>query len=240
MEFYSFLITRTNVRLGDHDLSLSKNCAGRHCGNPMRVNEIDEVIAHESFDPRAVNRKHDIGLVRLRNSVQYSSKNVARSFESSTHSPRFQVSFDRFVFHPRPTQTCSQASPLTSSASVELWNQRWAQSSRSCDCQFSATHSVGKDSPRKTSTSPTTRFARAASFPAMLATEVSERNWNWDWKLIELNFFSDSGGPLMRFKDSWIVEGIVSFGYLCGLQGWPAVYTKVSSYTEWIDKHIKP
>lgn len=51
---------------------------------------------------------------------------------------------------------------------------------------------------------------------------------------------SDSGGPLMRFKDNWIVEGIVSFGYLCGLEDWPAIYTRVSSYSEWIDKHIKP
>lgn len=44
----------------------------------------------------------------------------------------------------------------------------------------------------------------------------------------------------MRFRDNWIAEGIVSFGYLCGLEGWPAIYTKVSAYTEWIDKHIKP
>lgn len=53
-------------------------------------------------------------------------------------------------------------------------------------------------------------------------------------------FGLDSGGPLMRFKNNWIVEGIVSFGYLCGLQDWPAIYTKVSSYTEWIDNHVKP
>lgn len=54
------------------------------------------------------------------------------------------------------------------------------------------------------------------------------------------SFLLDSGGPLMRFRDNWIAEGIVSFGYLCGLDGWPAIYTKVSSYTEWIDKHIRP
>lgn len=64
-----------NVRLGDHDLSLSKNCAARHCGNPMRVNEIDEIIPHESFTPRAINRKHDIGLIRLKAIVQFSSEN---------------------------------------------------------------------------------------------------------------------------------------------------------------------
>lgn len=44
----------------------------------------------------------------------------------------------------------------------------------------------------------------------------------------------------MRFKGNWIAEGVVSFGYLCGLQDWPAIYTKVSAYTEWIEKHIRP
>lgn len=72
-----YCIFSVNVRLGDHDLSLHKNCAGRHCGNPMRVNEIDEVIPHESFSPRAINRRHDIGLIRLKASVQFSSEKTS-------------------------------------------------------------------------------------------------------------------------------------------------------------------
>lgn len=70
-----------NVRLGDYDLSLSKSCAGRHCGNPMRINEIDEIIPHESFNHRAVNRMHDIGLVRLKRAVQYTSKYLRKNVE---------------------------------------------------------------------------------------------------------------------------------------------------------------
>ncbi|XP_012160525.1 serine protease 7 [Ceratitis capitata] len=45
----------------------------------------------------------------------------------------------------------------------------------------------------------------------------------------------DSGGPLMRFRnDAWVLEGIVSFGYKCGLGGWPAVHTRVANYDAWI------
>ncbi|XP_017058134.2 uncharacterized protein LOC108099270 [Drosophila ficusphila] len=45
----------------------------------------------------------------------------------------------------------------------------------------------------------------------------------------------DSGGPLMRFRgDSWVLEGIVSFGYKCGLKDWPGVYTNVAAYDIWI------
>lgn len=42
----------------------------------MRINEIDEIIPHESFNHRAINRRHDIGLVRLKRAVQYSSEFV--------------------------------------------------------------------------------------------------------------------------------------------------------------------
>lgn len=49
----------------------------------------------------------------------------------------------------------------------------------------------------------------------------------------------DSGGPLMTQRLYWTVEGIVSFGYQCGLEGWPGVYTRVSSYVDWIKSVIR-
>ncbi|XP_037942638.1 serine protease 7-like [Teleopsis dalmanni] len=50
----------------------------------------------------------------------------------------------------------------------------------------------------------------------------------------------DSGGPLMRFQSgAWVLEGIVSFGFKCGLKNWPAVYTRVISYADWIRKSMR-
>ncbi|XP_048517101.1 uncharacterized protein LOC109533176 [Dendroctonus ponderosae] len=53
----------------------------------------------------------------------------------------------------------------------------------------------------------------------------------------------DSGGPLMRtlFQDSsrWMIEGVVSFGYICGTRGYPGVYTKVAKYVPWIHRTVK-
>lgn len=53
----------------------------------------------------------------------------------------------------------------------------------------------------------------------------------------------DSGGPLMdTFKDDsgqWYIKGIVSFGAKCGLEGWPGVYTRVSSYLPWIRQNVR-
>lgn len=51
----------------------------------------------------------------------------------------------------------------------------------------------------------------------------------------------DSGGPLMRsLNNYWLVEGIVSFGRGCGLEGWPAIYTRVASFDDWIRETIQP
>ncbi|XP_054725162.1 serine protease 7 [Anastrepha obliqua] len=52
----------------------------------------------------------------------------------------------------------------------------------------------------------------------------------------------DSGGPLMRQSDRnrWYLEGVVSFGNRCGLEGWPAVYTRVADYVDWIEQTLRP
>ncbi|XP_031330925.1 phenoloxidase-activating factor 3-like [Photinus pyralis] len=48
----------------------------------------------------------------------------------------------------------------------------------------------------------------------------------------------DSGGPLMlSVKNQWDGVGLVSFGYPCGTD-YPAVYTKVSGYLDWIKQTI--
>ncbi|KAM7364429.1 serine protease 7-like [Cochliomyia hominivorax] len=50
----------------------------------------------------------------------------------------------------------------------------------------------------------------------------------------------DSGGGLVRLAgDSWVIEGIVSYGRGCGLER-PGVYTRVTSYISWIQANIQP
>ncbi|XP_058453523.1 CLIP domain-containing serine protease B10-like [Malaya genurostris] len=49
----------------------------------------------------------------------------------------------------------------------------------------------------------------------------------------------DSGGPLMTQRLYWTIEGIVSFGNRCGLEGWAGMYTRVASYVGWIKSVIR-
>ncbi|XP_026711390.1 vitamin K-dependent protein C-like isoform X3 [Athene cunicularia] len=49
----------------------------------------------------------------------------------------------------------------------------------------------------------------------------------------------DSGGPMItKYKDTWFLVGLVSWGEGCGRKEKFGVYTKVSQYLEWIQHHI--
>ena len=50
----------------------------------------------------------------------------------------------------------------------------------------------------------------------------------------------DSGGPLFSPGATPILYGIVSGGVGCGVKHMPGVYTRVSSYIDWIEKHTGP
>lgn len=51
----------------------------------------------------------------------------------------------------------------------------------------------------------------------------------------------DSGGPLQVYhnQDTVHIVGIVSFGLGCGTR-FPAIYTRVAYYTDWIASHVWP
>ncbi|XP_037656056.1 coagulation factor X isoform X2 [Choloepus didactylus] len=50
----------------------------------------------------------------------------------------------------------------------------------------------------------------------------------------------DSGGPhVTRFKDTYFVTGIVSWGEGCARKGKYGIYTKVTSFLKWIDRSMK-
>lgn len=51
----------------------------------------------------------------------------------------------------------------------------------------------------------------------------------------------DSGGPLMTEgpNERTMIVGVVSHGIGCGSPGYPGVYTRTTTYLDWIEKNTK-
>ena len=52
--------------------------------------------------------------------------------------------------------------------------------------------------------------------------------------------YGDSGGPLVTMTSPPVLVGVVSNGFGCALAGYPGLYSRVSTYTDFINEHLVP
>ncbi|KAM7364380.1 serine protease 7 [Cochliomyia hominivorax] len=194
------------IRLGEYDISSEIDCIGSDCNNKVLELDFEEVIPHPQYDPKNVNRYHDIALIRLAENVNYND-------------------FIRPVCLPLPTtkQEIRTGAILT----VAGWGRTLLARQSNVKQQL--------DVPVNDHNACVQKFAsrniNIGSSQLCAGGEFAKDSCD-----------GDSGGPLMRkaFMQRWYLEGIVSFGNRCGLEGWPGVYTRVADYIDWIQSNLKP
>lgn len=207
----------SHVRLGEYDIKTEQDCYLDDCVGPEAVLDvpIEKHIPHENYDPASKNQYHDIALLRLSQPVKYNSfiKPICLPTNPQLRSADF-VGNSLEVAGWGRTETAGQSN-------VKLKAQVGGVALEPCNKVYEKYSVTLQD----------TQLCAGG-----------ERGID--------SCSGDSGGPLMATAaiptgpyrlPYFYCAGIVSFGPSpCAQEGWPGVYTKVSSYVDWIERNVLP
>ncbi|XP_048487345.1 phenoloxidase-activating enzyme isoform X1 [Plutella xylostella] len=213
--------TPINVRLGEYDKSNDgPDCVltegqGKDCTNGVTIIPIEKSIPHPMYDHRSSAKRHDIGLLRLKEFAPYDDfiRPICLPSSDITANPPDKLrlltagwgatderhSDSAIKLHVAlPYVTLQQCQSLYS---MERGSLQLSQG------QMCAGGEKGKDSCKGDSGGP------------LMYENRSERSLSGYFEIV----------------------GVVSFGpRICGQEKIPGVYTKVSEYLSWIRSNIKP
>lgn len=207
-----------SVRLGEWNIKTQDDCNENGvCSDPVLNIPIEQTITHKDYHQSDVNSHHDIALIRLARPVRYSY-------------------FIKPICLPMDIKLRGDVTDLGKQFTVAGWgrteNGRWSDIKLKVDVN-------GVDLVRCSQVYGnywTPQLQRELSHDQICAGGEQDRD----------SCGGDSGGPLMReFRDSSgnhyvYLAGLVSYGPTqCGMGGWPGVYTRVTSYLEWIQNNIR-
>lgn len=203
----------SSVRLGEWDLNSDEDCYLDDCVGKEVLKDvpIEEKIPHESYAPASKNQIHDIALLRLAEEVKYTDfiKPICLPQDANLRSNTLE-GFSMDVAGWGRTENATQSN-IKLKALVDVVNLE------KCNEVYTG-HNVVLE--------PTQLCAGGV-------------------KGID-SCSGDSGGPLIGISQTasnrpyFYCAGVVSFGPSpCALEGWPGVYTRVSSYMDWIERNVR-
>lgn len=206
-----------SVRLGEWNTKTEIDCNAFHeCADPVQDIPIEEIIVHEEYRASDKNSHHDIALIRLSRAVQFSYFIKPICLPSSKDLQRKNDIEERFT--------------------VAGWGRTekgtWSDVKLKVDVRgVDKTHCTQIYANQKAN-----HLKRVIIPQQICAGGEKDRD----------SCGGDSGGPLMsETRDSKgnsfvYLAGLVSYGPTqCGMKGWPGVYTRVSSYLDWISSKIR-
>nr|ACO12798.1 Serine protease easter precursor [Lepeophtheirus salmonis] len=217
-----------DIVLGDHDVISDPDCTDKACAPKVQRFKAANVIVHEKWDRRKFTEGNDIALIRLDKPAILANEDSERSFLIPVCLP--WKSLD-------PGRELSAGDTTVVAGWGQLTNN--ITSARNNYCSLRAA----------------SRTLQKLNLPISSFEEC-----NAAYRLFEVNNTqqlcsggepqkdscnADSGGPLIykanEFSETPMFQvGIVSFGTrTCGV-GKPGIYTRVSSFLDWIDQKLEP
>ncbi|KAL3286006.1 hypothetical protein HHI36_000520 [Cryptolaemus montrouzieri] len=204
------------VRLGEYNKDSDEDCIftgfTKLCLQSPPINVgVERIIVHERYEPRDLDAKNDIALIRLKKEVTYTDY-IKPICLPVTENERYE-SYD--------------GQNLT----VAGWGRTENGSLSSIKLKVQV---------------PVRNNIKCKNLFDYAFRTITEKQICAGGQLKKDSCGGDSGYPLMtssvdeRGDSRWYVAGIVSYGTeKCGLEDWPAVYTKVSKYIGWILRHME-
>ncbi|GAB0097787.1 CLIP domain-containing serine protease [Sergentomyia squamirostris] len=199
------------VRLGEHTVGQDPDCDGDDCAPTPQDILIEERIPHPNYIPTSRNQVNDIALLRLSSQAVYSD-------------------FVKPICLPRDPYLI-QNSFVGQSMDVAGWGKTESVSASNVKLKVRV-NGVSKDSCNAIYRRQNVQIGDSQICAGGEKGKDSCRG--------------DSGGPLVALNNRgrrpyWFLVGLVSFGPSpCGMEGWPGVYTRCSSFVDWISQTIRP
>uniref|UniRef100_A0A8C0PKE6 Peptidase S1 domain-containing protein n=1 Tax=Canis lupus familiaris TaxID=9615 RepID=A0A8C0PKE6_CANLF len=206
---HQWVLTAANCIIGheEYTVRLGDNLLQPHSETALVV-PVEDILCHHFFDDKTL--RHDIALVFLASSVNYSSS-------------------IRPVSLPRRV--------LQVEAKTECWVTGWGHLEKGASAMVPVHLQESKQlilHYRKCNQILQAQLGtlRTLVKQGMICGYQEEKGPS-------LCVPGDSGGPLVcEFRETWVQVGIVSWGIGCGHKNSPIVYTDVSLYKEWISSHL--
>lgn len=216
--------------MGEWNIEEQRDCVRNRgysdCNDPPIDLAPEEIIVHPQYDDKNRNKYHDIALIRLSQNVRFTGNftPILSPRKPSQQQPLLAADFIRPICLPTQEEDEVDDAKLV----VAGWGRT----------------ELNNFSPTKLKLQiPTvSNYKCIAKFRTINVT-LAETQLCAGGEAGRDSCNGDSGGPLMgTFRNDtgqWYVKGVVSFGVRCGSNGWPGVYTRVSSYLKWIRENVR-
>ena len=200
--------------------------------NKLKTVKVEQVIPHADYESKG----SDIGLIKLKQPI-----GILKPIEIAA--PEIDATLHAGNSNAAPTYTVSGWGRLLDVGGMDLesqFQQFGAQAAQQIAEAIYSPEQLRKVDLVEFDVKDCSELYQKAGYSGPTGTVDVERNICAEGKTGRADSCQgDSGGPLVaKVQGRYVQIGVVSWGHSCADGVFPGVYTKVSSYTDWINDTI--